>query len=58
MERDSWNEEYLGSGGDLVQWKLSRIYDGDPNKDSYEWVIRSLNRPSLTAREASGSRSE
>jgi hypothetical protein len=39
VERDSWNREaFGGSGGrggrDLVQWKLPKIYEGDPNEIS------------------------
>ena len=57
LERDRWNWGPLAVHcGNLVLWKLPGIYEGDPNEDSQEWGIWSLNKPFMLPGKASSSR--
>lgn len=49
----NWGDTSRYLCGNLVSLKLTGIYEGDPNDDSKELKIKSINWPSLIARKDS-----
>lgn len=53
-ERDGWNWGSFGEQyGNLMQWKLSEISEGDPSDDCQVWKIWSPHWPSFVASQGS-----